>query len=818
MRSTQLTWLASVVMSVFFCRTLCAGEYFDPGLLQAVDGKAALSDTSLLSQGVQPAGTYRVHINVNGNPVMISSVRFDHNKEKQLIACLSFKAYQKLGVNMSKLLSDAKDNELTKNCAPMEEQVPETKTDFDFTKLQLDITIPQTVLRDESIQGVPEDEWDNGIPALVSNYQLSGQQYLSQKSDTPNSVYANVMNGLNIGAWRYRNNSTLSNKDGWKSITNYVETAINSLKGELTVGDSSTSGDVFDSILIRGIQLSSDDDMLPDQLSGFAPIIRGIAKSNAQVTVRENGYVIYQRSVPPGPFVINDLSSVSDGGKLDITVTEADGSETKNTLSYSSVPQLLRTGQIKYNLSAGRFITGSNAHEDEPEIIQLALSRGMPLNTTLYGGSQLHENYKAYSLGMGIDMKSLGGVALDVTSSKARRNDEIADGKMVRLTYRTDLPETDTQIQLDNRYYIDNYLSFSDWATAENLFLDSRKKKEYSLSINQSIIDSHSFYLMLSRSEDMDNSVSRSWQLGWNGSFSTVSFSLAYSMNRNGGDAEWDKQLALTLSIPFTERFPRAQPMVNYTATSGLKNDISNQLGVNGKFGGNQNFNWNTQLSYAATQGEQSTKSASAGVDYQGNYGDMNVTYNADQNRYVSWNASGSVVTHRHGVTFGRYSTGSLGLVSIPDAADVPLNNGMGLTTDPRGFALVTDLRPYHRNNLSIDTRNASKALDFASTSTQLVPTKDAVVVAQFTAISGRKAVVTIQHHGDVLPFGTRTRIEGSDNVYYVGDKGQVYLNAVPDKGQLNFSWGENETCSVPFELPADQEPKLPVVLLALTC
>ncbi|WP_416821300.1 FimD/PapC N-terminal domain-containing protein, partial [Cronobacter sakazakii] len=100
MRGSKVKWLASFVMSAIFCRTVTAGEYFDPGLLQNIDGKAALSDTSLLSQGYQPAGTYRVHINVNEKPIMMSSVRFEPDKNKQLVACLSFKAYQKLGVDM----------------------------------------------------------------------------------------------------------------------------------------------------------------------------------------------------------------------------------------------------------------------------------------------------------------------------------------------------------------------------------------------------------------------------------------------------------------------------------------------------------------------------------------------------------------------------------------------------------------------------------------------------------------------------------------------------------------------------------------------
>ena len=41
--------------------------------------------------------------------------------------------------------------------------------------------------------------------------------------------------------------------------------------------------------------------MLPDSLSGYAPTIRGVAQTNARVTVRQNGYIIYSTYVPPGP-------------------------------------------------------------------------------------------------------------------------------------------------------------------------------------------------------------------------------------------------------------------------------------------------------------------------------------------------------------------------------------------------------------------------------------------------------------------------------------------------------------------------------------
>ncbi|WP_312983287.1 fimbria/pilus outer membrane usher protein [Atlantibacter sp.] len=817
MRSPTKTWLTSLAVTAACVQTALAGEYFDPGLLQAVNGNAAIADTRALSQGFQPAGIYRVHVNVNDQSVMVSDVRFEADNKKQLVACLSYQDYQKLGVDMSKLNAKAEDNALKNTCLPIEEQVPGSKSNFDFSKLQLDISLPQTVLRDETLTGVPVEEWDDGIPALISMYQLSGQQYITHHGDTADSIYANLTNGFNLGRWRYRNNSTMSKEDGWKNITNYVETAVRSLKGELTFGDASTPSDVFDSVMVRGAQLSSDDDMIPDQLTGFAPLIRGIAKSNARVTVRENGNVIYQRSVPPGPFVISDLSSVSNGGKLDVTITEADGSESHSTISYSNVPQLLRTGQIKYSLVAGRYLSGDNAVEKDPDIVQATLSWGLPLNTTLYGGSQYHERYQAYSLGLGFDLQRAGGIALDVTRSNSRRRaSQENSGEMLRLTYRNSIPETDTQIQIDSRYYLNDYLSFNDWAESHELFDDSTKRREYNMTINQSITSEHSFFATVSRSENADSSVSRMWQLGWNGAWRSASFSLAYSMTRDNGAAEWDKQLALTLSIPFSEMFPNAQPMVNMTTMSGLKDDVSQQVGITGRVGDRQDLTWNTQVSYAHQNGQDDTKSGSAGLNYQGRYGDMDATWYTGDNQYLSWNASGNIIAHRHGITAGRYSSGSQALVAIPGAPDVVLDSGQHTITDSRGYAIAPDLRAYHRNPLRVDTQT-SKQVDFTSTATQVVPTKDAVVLAQFTAITGHKMVLTVKHNGEYLPFGARARIEGNDATYYVGDQGQVYLNAAPEKGTVTFDWGEKQQCAAPFIIPAS-DTTLPLALLSVNC
>ena len=145
-----------------------------------------------------------------------------------------------------------------------------------------------------------------------------------------------------------------------------MQRAIIPLQAQLTLGDSSAPADVFDSMPFRGVQLASDDDMLPDSLKGYAPVVRGIARTNAQVVVRQNGYQIYQSYVAPGAFEIADMYPTGGAGDLDVTIVEADGSEQHFTLPYASLPVLQREGRLKYALTAGQYRSYNRSVEKTP--------------------------------------------------------------------------------------------------------------------------------------------------------------------------------------------------------------------------------------------------------------------------------------------------------------------------------------------------------------------------------------------------------------------------------------------------------------------
>lgn len=84
---------------------------------------------------------------------------------------------------------------------------------------------------------------------------------------------------MNIGPWRLRNYTTWNRdsegNDRWDTIYTYLQRNIIPLKAQVVLGDSASPADVFDSIPFRGGKLASDDDMLPDSLKGYAPVVRG---------------------------------------------------------------------------------------------------------------------------------------------------------------------------------------------------------------------------------------------------------------------------------------------------------------------------------------------------------------------------------------------------------------------------------------------------------------------------------------------------------------------------------------------------------------
>jgi len=121
---------------------------------------------------------------------------------------------------------------------------------------------------------------------------------------------------------------------------------------------------------------------------------------------------------------------------------------------------------------------------------------------------------------------------------------------------------------------------------------------------------------------------------------------------------------------------------------------------------------------------------------------------------------------------------------------------------------------------LRSDSLNNKVDLDTASVS--VVPTRGAIVRARFDTRVGYRVLMTLQQaNGNAVPFGaTATLMESKKEVSsIVGEDGQLYISGMPDKGDLQVSWGKAQAqqCRVTFTLPPQQD-NIGVVIASATC
>lgn len=371
LRPARLATLIAIVLSGF-SPELYASDSFNTALVELDNPGVGKADLSAFESGSQAPGTYHVDIILDDQLMDTRDIPFSMAKtgggNEVLQPCLSVEQLKQWGVKTELFPQLSVENS---DCANLQ-AIPQASADFQFGAQRLVISIPQAAIDLPARGYVPPEMWDEGITAALLNYSLSGANTRAKtgQGGRSDSQYANLRPGINIGPWRFRNYTTWSREssgqDKWDTVYTYAQRAIIPLKAQLTVGDSSAPADVFDSMPFRGGQLASDDDMLPDSLKGYAPVVRGIARTNAQVVVRQNGYQIYQSYVAPGAFEITDMYPTGGAGDLDVTIKEADGSEQHFTLPYASLPVLQREGRFKYAITGGQYRSYNSSVDKTP--------------------------------------------------------------------------------------------------------------------------------------------------------------------------------------------------------------------------------------------------------------------------------------------------------------------------------------------------------------------------------------------------------------------------------------------------------------------
>lgn len=839
----KLPCLISCILAVLtFNSKVYARDYFNPALLEIDNPNGAdvsKIDLSSFEDGKQQPGVYHVDLYLNREMVDTYDISFEEKThssgEKELQPCLSAEMLQKMGVKV-KLFPGIKAGD---KCVYLPAVIPQASATLDFNQLRLDVSIPQAALDHSARNYIPPEKWDYGIPAFLVNYDFNGvnSQARDEQGSEYNNYYLNLRSGLNAGAWRLRNYSTWSRDSAgeqhWSTINSWVQRDLPGVRSQFIAGDNSSPSDVFDSVPFRGAQVSSDDDMLPDNMTGYSPVVRGIAKTNAQVIIRQNGYVIYQSYVAPGAFEINDLYPASGSGDLFVTIKESDGSERSFTVAYAAVPILQREGHLKYSLTAGKYRSSSN-NADEPILYQGTAIYGLPYGATTYSGVQYSDKYWAVVLGWGQNLGIIGAISADVTQANSKITDaDDQSGQSWRLRYGKNFVETGTNFSLASyRYSTKGFYTFQEALEGYNGNSDyyrDHKRSRMDVTLSQNIgpyLGSVSLSLIKenywNRNRDM-----RSASIGYSNSYGQVSYSLNYSYNKNGYDSdgeqlnESDHLVAINVNIPFSVFDRNNRAWASWNMSNSKNGSTVNNVGINGTLLEGNNLTYSVNQTYSS---QDKVYGGYANLGYTGERGIISGNYAYDKHQEtLNYDVRGGVLLHQEGLTLSQEMDETVALVKAPDTQGARISNNTGVSTDTRGFAVIPYLSPYRETDIELETETLNDDVDATLSSHKVVPARGSIVRVVFDTRAGQRVLFTLMtDENKYVPFGAIATIEGNNDnktSNIVGDGGQVYLSGLENNGVLSISWGEdvNKQCRVDYALP-QMTPASGVQMITALC
>lgn len=724
-------------------------------------------------------------------------------------------------------------------CAPLGDYIPDASTRFDVGTQDLSISVPQ-IYESRNAQGyVDPSQWDAGINAAVFAYNAN--LYRSGNGRQETSGYLGLNASMNFGSWHVAHQGAASWREHaglrYQPSATYLQHDIPSWQAQFVAGDTFTSGDMFESVRLRGVRLYTDDRMLPQSLRGFAPVVRGIAETNAHVIVRQNGYVIYDVNVAPGSFAFDDLYPTGYGGDLNVEVQEADGRIKRFVVPFSAVPQLLRPGQQRWSVSAGKVEQQNQVNT--PNLLQATYQRGLTNRVTAYSGVTLGEGYRAALVGAGLNT-AIGAFSTDMTQARNQvPGSRAAQGLSTRVAFNKNVVQTGTNFGIAAyRYSTGGYVGLNDavtmrtWAARGEAALLSRQRSRMDVNINQNLPGNNGQVFLTGSSINYWNQRGRQvdFTAGYSGSWKSLSYSLSAQRTRDSLDTSGlfgntlanripgditpvvtlpalqtrrDTRLFLTVSMPLG----RAEnaPLMTALASRSPREGSNEQVTVGGTYGAERRLSYSGTLSHAV-----GGNNAAVSGQYNGSFGNVGASYSRGSSyQQLGASMSGSLVVYRGSAVFSPPTGDTIGLVYAPGATGARIEGGQGSVLGINGYGVVPYLQPYQLNTVALDPKNASAGLELKSSQIDVAPRSNSVVLIRFDSKIGRALLVeTSLPDGRPIPFGADVLDAKGVNIGVTGQASRLYIRDMPSSGMVTVQWGDGEVDSCQINLQLEPQAK----------
>ena len=777
---------------------------FDPSMLR---GSAAKSDISMYQTG-NPVFPGEINGGVYLNDRHIGKQNFTYVKTDnpyRAQLCLNSKDLNKLGIKGSEFPEETLLDLVPRgvSCAFVPSLSRYASADYDTNEQSHRISIPQVLLENPDFRAVDVNQAEVGITALRNNYSITGTQS-RRTGGVSNTASVFLEQGLNIGSWRLRTSSNGNYGDvqgwNWQSNQLYAQTDLLSLQSQLTVGETFAPGQYLSSYAITGVTLATYSPMLAPSERSYAPVLTGIANTNARVVVFQNGYRVHETNVAPGPFVLEHITPYGYGD-LETKIYEANGEIRSFITPFNSSIGLITPGAIRYNVAFGR-LRGNQWFQ--PLTAQINFDYGVNNALTVYSGGLLASQYTSAVVG-GKLLTQLGSFAFDSTLSHSTlKGTGKSTGYSLGAKYSRDFRNTGTNLNLAAyRYSSAAFWSFNDAVAAQAAYLQGTPvagnvRDRLDLTFNQKLNEGWGAVNgSISRSNYRgnfrgNNGQQLQYQFGYSNNFRKISYGLTLmrAMSSNGGN---DTSINFNMSMPLG-----SGTVSSFVNSDGSGHDA--QVSFSDAIGDRRQLAYSVSSSGGMLSSNNTPTNLALSGSYAHTYGNLSASYfGSADTQQTSVSSSGSFIAHSGGITFGPSLSDTVALVKTKNLAGARMAyENINLSDD--GYVIIPSIQPYTRNILSISPEGLSLEHEVKVAEQHVIPRSGAIIPVTFSATVKKTAIFTISlPDGSPLPFATWLYDEAGNMLGISGQNGEAMVRGVESRGR--FLVRGKPSCLVQYDL-----------------
>ncbi|HWI86519.1 MAG TPA: fimbria/pilus outer membrane usher protein [Sphingomonas sp.] len=544
----------------------------------------------------------------------------------------------------------------------------------------------------------------------------------------------------------------------------------------LTIGDTLTHISSWEQpVRFGGIKWGTDFSVQPGFLSFPTPIFNGQAALPSNVQLYINDVLNYQGQVREGPFSLNRLPVVSGAGDVSIVVRDALGVEHRVTSSYYVSIALLRPGLSDFSIEAGaeRDHYGRRSFDYRRPFVAGFYRHGLTSSLTVETRGEGAAHLQNVGAGLAALLGTFGEIGVAASGSRGRNG----AGHLYRI-YASRISQH-WSLSFSYQAASRDYAQLGQARGAE------RPREILQATAGATFKHVGSFTANLSYLRLRDGTRTQVRAFNYNRQLGAFGYLNAFALRTSSYDGHPDSTLGAGITIPLGQRRSALVQIDSDNRRIELQRTRPDDNG------------WGYRL--AASEGKIDQQEAE--LAYRGQAVDLTANIARFKGRTAErLLASGGFVLSGSSILPTRRLNESFAIVDVGNGEKgvrIFQENRKVATTNGAGIAMVTNLRPYEANRLSVAAEDFKLDSTIPSDTLIVVPRFLSGVQARFHVASGHAGTVLIVlPDGRPLEPGTMLSFSDGDRLFYAAFDGEVFIDNISE-GKILVAKREAGPCRV---------------------